>query len=237
MSDDSARLDDLEQRFCNIARAQATELERVVRELVDSTRQRDELQRLLLQAERERDEARETDNERLGLCDKINAWKRRYYLVADAVAPESESAEQLADIAYQTRTDLDAANKEVARLRMIGERTCADWQADSARLEAQLARAVAALQSLVTCELAEDGAGLIQHLETARAILADGESEDAGEAWRELEAVYEAANAIVEHDIRATSGGELKPYEGANLRANLRGVVAKVDARRGQGAK
>ncbi len=40
---------------------------------------------------------------------ELEEWKRRYFLVADAVAPRSDSAEHLADIARSTRAEADAA--------------------------------------------------------------------------------------------------------------------------------
>jgi cell division septum initiation protein DivIVA len=88
-----AQLDDLEQRFINIARAQATELERVVTLLGDTTRQRDELQSMVVQAERERDRARETAQ-----------------LQAKSIAEYSAGLQRL-------RLDLAAARADVERLR------------------------------------------------------------------------------------------------------------------------
>jgi hypothetical protein len=59
-----ADLDDLEQRFANVARAQAevhaAEVDRLTKLLAGSDAQRAELQRLVAQAERERDGARDT---------------------------------------------------------------------------------------------------------------------------------------------------------------------------------
>jgi hypothetical protein len=156
------------------------------------------------------------DDERKRLCDKINEWKRRYFLVADAVARESESAEQLADIARQTRADLATANEEIAQLR---EACLQHVHVDvHAATKARLGRA---------CDLIRRQVAAIEGdwctsptVEEMNAILTDAESAQAGEAWRELEAVYEAAK-------RNRERHRWQDY------AILDKALAAVDARRG----
>jgi len=43
-------------------------------------------------------------------------WRKRYYLVADAVARESNGAENLADIARQTRVERDLLRDQLRNL-------------------------------------------------------------------------------------------------------------------------
>ena len=194
---------------------------------------------------------------------EIDERRRRYFLVADAVARESESAEQLADIARQTRADLAAANEEIARWKEGVEEltaTGAAYQAQLAAANEETAhwRAVATWCSKhsvmqpcqhcpderIVAKLGEEttrrsemhmrlgralaALRMVRHNVTGDqeqhkrdeidAILADDESKAAGEAWGELEAVYEAAR------FAFNSGTWPKAWFDA---------LAKVDARRG----
>ena len=146
---------------------------------------------------------------------EIDERRRRYFLVADAVARESESAEQLAHIARQTRADLAAANEEIARMRdACLQHVHGDVHTAT---KARLGQAVDFLHRVA--KLLPDHV-----LDEADAILADADSKDAGEAWRELEAVYEASK-------RNRERHRWQDY------AILDKALAAVDARRRQGAK
>lgn len=161
------------------------------------------------------------DDERKLLCDKINEWKRRYFLVADAVAAESQSAEQLVDTARQIRADLAAANEEIARLKqaaldelIIRGDILRQRETAHAATTAKLARAVDILDDLNR----RGGLGYETH-ERIRAVLADADSTQAAAAWRELEAVYLACMGISFRDSLP----------------RLHAALAAVDARRGGG--
>lgn len=112
------------------------------------------------------------------------------------------------------RADLAAANEradEAERQRKWEHGMHHEEEALHAATKARLGRAVAALRE--TTDHLETAANLIADevdldpddgededtqrvIASARAILADDESKDAGEAWREMEAVYEAGRSI-----------------------------------------
>ena len=51
-------------------------------------------------------------------------WRERYYLVADAVARESNGAENLADIARQTRVERDLLRDQLRNLTQRAADVC-----------------------------------------------------------------------------------------------------------------
>lgn len=137
------------------------------------------------------------------------------------------------------RGELAAANAEIERLKAQLEQARhhhtneyidrTNEQAAHAATTAKLGRAVAALR-MIRGHGMPRGATLAEQQE-CDAILGDAESREAGEAYREMEAVYEAARSF-KMDVFLPSFAERYPGLHRTL-VLIQRLVSAVDARRG----